>query len=99
MFESMINELKLTGKHYEVLKSHLNKSTFSKTLAKNPKILVISCHGSNENPTTELFFESENIPTVVEEISAPKFTKMFALDSHRKLLTKVQLVIISACHS
>ena len=57
---------------YGVLINHLNNSTLTAALSKKPKVLVLYCHGEsssladNITKDTNLCFESEARPTVVE---------------------------------
>ena len=45
-YANIVNNLRLTGKHFKLHRQALTRSSLSELITQNPKILHISCHGS-----------------------------------------------------
>ena len=68
-------------------------------LNRDPKILVINCHGDiNENKTTQFLFEDEKNPALVKYFTEKDLGSLLQTSNNSKL-TNVRLAIVSACHS
>ena len=96
----MISKFEEKNREYYVLKSHLNQKTLQQTLNRNPKIMVINCHGSiNEKRETTFWFEDKDQPAIVDSFSEERLRELVSSNQLRSLKDQVRLVIISACHS
>ena len=69
-------------------------------LNRDPKILVINCHGNiNENKTvTQFLFEHEKNPALVDYFTEKDLVGLLHKTNNSNL-TNVRLAIVSACHS
>jgi hypothetical protein len=94
MYTAILKKLAEKNKQFKLLKKPLNRENLLEVIAMGPKVLFLNCHGDNKNNASHFCFESEDKHGLLEE-----FSEQNLFDILKNLKCKVQLVVLSACHS
>ena len=70
-YQNVVNNLKNTGKEFQILREAINIKSLDQVIKKNPKIIHISTHGAFDQETKEFYLVIEEEGNGLEE----KFTQ------------------------
>ena len=94
MYGAILKKLTEKDKQFKLLKKPLNRENLLEVIAMGPKVLFLNCHGDIKNHVSHFCFESEENAGLLEE-----FSEQNLFDILKNIKCKVQLVVLSACHS
>ena len=99
MFESIVKAVKEKKKKLTIEKKFLNYQTFDDCLSKNPRVLVLMCHGmlrrdSRGREHCSFCLENEEFPFEIDEYDEDRLLTLL----NNKILN-IDVIILSTCHS
>ena len=97
MYNQIIEVFDAQEKQYHVMRRHLDLRNLTQVLSKQPRVLILNCHGGQVQGATETYlsFEHSDNYTMRHVINEKELVKILEVWKN----TNVHLVIISACHS
>ena len=99
MFEALVKAVKQMKKKLSLHKKILNFQTFDDILCKNPRVLILMCHGmlQTDNRGNEkccFCFENEEYPHLID-----KYDEERLLTNLKGKKVNIDVIILSTCHS
>ena len=99
MFKAIVKAVKETKKKLTVHKRVLNFQSFDDILCKNPRVLIIMCHGMLQtdklgNEKCCFCFENEEYPFLID-----KYDEERLLTNLKNKKINIDVILLSTCHS
>ena len=99
MFDAIVKAVKQMNKKLTIHKRVLNFQSFDDILCKNPRVLIVMCHGmlSTDKAGKEkccFCFENEEFPFLID-----KYDEDRLLTNLKGRKVNIDVIILSTCHS
>ena len=101
MFDSICKAVKQMNKKLTIHKQILNYQTFDSILCRNPRILIIMCHGQlvrdkSGNENCHFCFENEEQPYLIDKYDEERLLDMIKSNKGK---VNIDVILLSTCHS
>ena len=99
MFDAIVKAVKQMNKKLTIHKRTLNFQSFDDILCKNPRVLIIMCHGMLQtdkmgNEKCFFCFENEEFPFLIDYYDEERL-----LTNLKGKKVNIDVIILSTCHS
>lgn len=99
MFKAIVSAVRQMNKKLTIHKRVLNFQSFDDILCKNPRVLVIMCHGMLQtdqrgNERCCFCFENEELPFLID-----KYDEERLLSNLKGKRVDIDVIVLSTCHS